>query len=73
MRCNVCGAQKQPLTTDLPFKVGEQTIVVLKGLPVLQCRNCSEYLLDNTMLGRVEEIFHSVKGAAELEVIRYAA
>lgn len=73
MRCNVCGARMQSLTTDLPFKVGERTIVVLKGLPVLQCQNCSEYLLDDTVMGRVEEILHRVDAAAELEVIRYAA
>jgi YgiT-type zinc finger domain-containing protein len=63
----------QSLITDLPFKVGERTIVVLKGLPVLQCQNCSEYLLDDTVMERVEEILHRVDDAAELEVIRYAA
>ncbi len=73
MRCNVCGAGMQSLITDLPFKVGERTIVVLKGLPVLQCQNCSEYLLDDTVMERVEEILHRVDDAAELEVIRYAA
>lgn len=73
MTCNVCGAEMRSSTTDLPFKVGEQTIVVLKGLPVRQCLNCNEYLLDDTVTGRVEEILHRVDAAAELEVIWYAA
>jgi YgiT-type zinc finger domain-containing protein len=42
MKCHVCGSRLRPLVTDLPFKVSETTIVVLKGLPVLQCENCIE-------------------------------
>jgi YgiT-type zinc finger domain-containing protein len=61
------------LITDLPFKVSEATIVILKGLPVLQCDNCSEYLLDDLVMSRVEEILRKADTAAELEIIRYAA
>jgi YgiT-type zinc finger domain-containing protein len=28
--------------TDLPFKIGDRSIVILKALPVLQCRQCGE-------------------------------
>jgi hypothetical protein len=35
MRCTVCGGELRTATTDLPFKVGETAIVILKGLPVL--------------------------------------
>lgn len=73
MRCHVCGAAMRPLVTDLPFKVSETSIVVLKGLPVLQCDNCSEYLLEDQVMERVEEILQKVDSAAELEVIRFAA
>jgi YgiT-type zinc finger domain-containing protein len=59
--------------TNLPFKVNETTIVILKDLPVLQCDNCSEYLLDDPVMERVEEILEKVDSAAELEVIKYAA
>lgn len=37
MRCDVCGAGLSGITTDLPFEVQEPCIVILKGLPVLQC------------------------------------
>ena len=73
MKCHVCGARMESTVTDLPFKVGEQAIVILKGLPVLQCSGCSEYLLDDPVMKRVEEILEKVDIAAELEVIRYAA
>ena len=55
------------------FKVDETTIVIMKGLPVLQCENCSEYLLDDFVMKRMEEILDKVNSSAELEIIRYAA
>ena len=73
MKCHVCGSKLEPLITDLPFKVSETTIVILKGLPLLQCNNCTEYLLNDSVMGRVEEILKRVDSAAELEIIRYAA
>lgn len=73
MRCYVCGSNFRLLITDLPFKVSATTIVILKGLPVLQCDNCSEYLLDDSVMSRVEEILQKADAAAELEIIRYAA
>jgi YgiT-type zinc finger domain-containing protein len=73
MKCGVCGDQLWPVHSDLPFKVSEQTIVILKDLPVLQCQNCAQYLLEDRVLSRVDEILASIDSAAELEIIRYAA
>jgi YgiT-type zinc finger domain-containing protein len=73
MKCRVCGAGMSTVVSDLPFKTTDHTIVILKSLPVLQCANCAEYLLEDTVLSRVDEILAGVAGAAELEVIRYAA
>ena len=73
MKCHVCGSTMKPVVTDLPFKVHNNTIVVLKNLPVLQCEGCTEYLLDDPVMQRVEEIIAKVDIAAELEVIKYAA
>lgn len=73
MKCQVCGLQMQSITTDLPFKINDKTIVIIKKLPVIQCVGCSEYLLDDTVLERVDAIVEKVDSAAELEVIRYAA
>jgi YgiT-type zinc finger domain-containing protein len=73
MKCAICGAQLQPVHSDLPFKVSEQTIVILKHLPVWQCENCAQYLIEDQVLRRVDEILAGVDCAAELEIIRFAA
>ena len=73
MKCEVCGARMQRVNSDLPFKVSEHTIVILKHLPVLQCGNCAQYLLEDHVLCRIDEILANVDSAAELEIIRYAA
>jgi hypothetical protein len=57
-------------TSDLPFKVTDQRIVILKSLPALQCENCAQYVMEDAVLGRVDEILATGDGAAELEVIR---
>ena len=72
MKCHVCGSKMQSVTTNLPFKANESTIVIMKDLPVYQCENCSEYLLKDSVLKHVEKIIKNVDSAAELEVIKYA-
>ena len=73
MSFEVCGAELVAITTDLPFKIREPGIVILKGVPVLQCAGCPQYLLEDEVLARVDEILRHVGGEIELEVIRYAA
>ena len=73
MRCHLCGSTLESLNTDLPFKIGDSTIVIFKGLPVLQCDNCGEYLIEDKVMERVEAILNKVSEDAELEIIRYAA
>jgi len=73
MKCGICGGEQMTATTDLPFKTSDNTIVMVKGLPVLQCANCPEYLIDDKILSWVDEILAKVEGDTELEIIRYAA
>jgi YgiT-type zinc finger domain-containing protein len=73
MNCRTCGSVMEDRVTDLPFKVGDSSIVIVKDLPVIQCSNCSEYLLADAVMTHVEEILESVDKTAELEVVRYAA
>ncbi len=60
------------IQTDLPFKVRETTIVIVKALPVLQCQGCGEYLLEDSVMQRVDEILERADVRAELEIIGYA-
>ncbi|MDI6783733.1 MAG: type II toxin-antitoxin system MqsA family antitoxin [bacterium] len=73
MKCRVCGTNMNPIVTNLPFKTSETTIVILKELPVLQCGNCCEYLLDDPVMERVEKMLDKVDSSAELEILKYAA
>jgi YgiT-type zinc finger domain-containing protein len=73
MKCATCGAELRPTRTDLPFKVSDTAIVIVKGMPVLQCPRCPEYLLEDPVLRRVDELLARLDGETELEIIRYAA
>ena len=38
--------------TDLPFKISDASIVIVRALPVLQCRQCGETELENVAMVR---------------------
>ena len=73
MKCHVCGAAMEAHTTDPPFKLSDTAIVILKGLPGVQCGNCVEYIIEDPIMQRVDAILDKVDDAAELEIIHYAA
>ena len=73
MSCRICGGSMESRVTDLPFKIGDFSIVILKTLPVLQCRQCGDTELEHQTMLRVDELLSGIDRFAELEVIRYAA
>ena len=73
MKCTICGSNLQPTRTDLPFKVSERTIVIVKELPIVQCENCSTYEIEDLVFVRVEELLSTIDRKTELEIIRFAA
>ena len=73
MKCRVCGSLLESTTTDLPFKVSDRTIVILKHLPVVQCQGCSEYLIADAVFAKVEELLSKANTSVELEIIPFAA
>lgn len=73
MKCRICGSALQPMRTDLPFKLGETAIVILKDVPVMQCTNCAEYLIEDPVFERVEGLLSNADISSELEIIRFAA
>jgi len=73
MKCHVCGSEMSQTMTILPFKVNDLSVVILKDLPVWQCGCCREYLLSDSVMSRIEEIFENVNTETELEIVRYAA
>ena len=73
MRCHICGGAMISKQSDMPFKTGERSIVILKEMPVLECGNCGEFLIEDPVMERVETILENVDQKAELEIVRYAA
>ncbi|MCF7810249.1 YgiT-type zinc finger protein [bacterium] len=72
-KCRICGANLSPTKTVLPFKVSATSIVIIKQLPVLQCENCREFLIEDPVMKQVEDILSKVNDKAELEVVYFAA
>jgi YgiT-type zinc finger domain-containing protein len=73
MNCRVCGGALEPKVTDLPFKIGDTTIVIIRATPVLQCGQCGETELEGPAMQRVDSLLAAVDRSAELEVVRFAA
>lgn len=73
MTCYNCGGKLEKILTDLPFKVRHNAIVIIKKLPVLQCQNCLEYLIEDSVMEKIDYILDKVDDTAELEILSYAA
>jgi YgiT-type zinc finger domain-containing protein len=73
MKCQRCGSEVRSVVTDMPFKISDRTIVILKDLPVLQCDNCGDFLLEDAVMAQVERLLGQADEGAELEVMRFAA
>lgn len=63
----------EPQVTDMPFKLSDRTIVILKDLPVFQCENCMEYVIEDPIMERVDSLLEKVDQAAVLEIVRFTA
>lgn len=73
MKCHACGGQIKSVIADMPFKIGLRSIVIFKELPVMQCERCSEYLLQDSVMERIEAMLAKADRQAEVEIFRYAA
>ena len=73
MKCHQCGSELAKTATDLPFKTDVHSIIIIKDLPVLQCENCGEYLIEDPVLARVDVILKNIGTDVEVEILSYAA
>lgn len=73
MKCHDCGAKLQKTVTDLPFKRSVASIIILKKLPVFQCENCSQFLIEDATIARVDELLNGVDESTELEIRSYTS
>jgi len=72
MICHNCGGRLEKIITNLPFKVNYDSIIIIKELPLLQCRNCNEYLIEDSVMEKVDCVLAKVDKTAELEILSYA-
>lgn len=72
MICHNCGEKLEKVVTDLPFKVKDNSIIIIKKLPILQCQNCNEYLIEDSVMEKIDYILDKVDKTAELEILSYA-
>ena len=72
MKCHVCGSDTASVVTDMPFKMSNTSIVIVRQMPVDKCANCGQYSIDDPVMERVESILEKADAAAELEIIPYA-
>ncbi len=73
MNCHVCGGLMQAQVTDLPFKLDQHAIRIIKDLPVLECKQCGEVIIDDQVMEKIEPLLDTQGRGSELEVTRYAA
>ncbi|MFA5805709.1 MAG: YgiT-type zinc finger protein [Melioribacteraceae bacterium] len=72
MKCYNCGGKLEKVITDLPFKLHQDSIAIIKKLPVLQCINCREYLLEDNVMEIVDKRLSKIGKNVELEILSYA-
>ncbi|MFH1318646.1 MAG: YgiT-type zinc finger protein [Candidatus Omnitrophota bacterium] len=72
MNCHNCGGKLEKIITNLPFKVKYDSIIVIKKLPILQCENCNEYVIEDHVMEKVDGFLGRVDQAVELEIFSYA-
>lgn len=73
MICHNCGGKLKKVITDLPFKINQESIIIIKKLPVLQCQNCSEYVIEDPIMEKIDGILEKIDKTVELEILNYAA
>ena len=73
MRCHVCGGHMKDVCADMPFKLDDTRIVIIKRLPVLQCGECAEHAFTDGVMARIEQALAGVDSHAELEILTFAA
>jgi hypothetical protein len=57
----------------MPFKTGARQIVVVRDIPLRQCRSCSGYVIEDAVMAQIDGMLAKANQQAELEIVRYAA
>ena len=61
MNCPFCRGNMAADKTNLPYEIGEDQLVVIKGVPVTRCEQCGEFFIDIAVARAVENILAAAK------------
>lgn len=62
----------EPQEIDMPYKLARRTIVIVKDLPVVQCVQCAEQVIEDPIMKRVESLLENVDPSLELELVGFS-
>jgi len=58
-------------TSDFPFKIGKKSILIIKDLPVIECPNCKEYVFEDPVMEKVDNLIRGFDEKTELEIVAF--
>ena len=56
MNCPLCRGKMATDKTNLPYEIGKDQLVVIKGVPATMCKQCGEFFIDIAVARVVERI-----------------
>jgi len=61
MECPSCRGKMERGKTSLPYDLGKDKFIVVRGVPALICAQCGEEYVESSILKKVEEILATVE------------
>jgi hypothetical protein len=61
------------VVADLPFRVNRSVMIILRGLPLVECSKCSAYILEEEVMERVHDIVGRLRSPSHLDAVLYSA
>jgi YgiT-type zinc finger domain-containing protein len=71
--CPVCGGRLRIDVATIPFILGDNVVVVIKGIPAEVCNNCHEPFVAGRVTDQVSTLLRQLKSLrSEVSVVTYA-
>ena len=61
MKCALCQGIMLSGKTNLPYELGDDYLVVIKGVPALICQQCGEQFIEIKVVREVEKLVASAR------------
>jgi len=72
MTCPLCKGHMAPGKTNLPFNLGQGSIVVLVNVPALVCDQCGDDFVEIEVVRKVEKIIARIeRDGISMDMVEY--